>query len=284
MKTSVISTATLAIALLASSRAPADLSADQARDILNKVAPAVVSVRTATKTTMAMEGRQADKIDQESESTGCVVSPDGLTAVSLTGIDPYSSYGDMFASMGDDFRVDVQSEISDIKLRFNNGTEVPAEVVIRDKDLDIAFVRPKKKLAAPVPFVDLSASGDAEILDSTLVVTRFGKQNRWETMASVARIRAVFTKPRRMFLLQEMGDRAQESLGSLAMSQEGKTLGVILLRRLPAMGKNRPNAFLIVLPAKDVMTVAKQVEPSASSTGMSPGQKSTAKPATASKN
>lgn len=278
MKTRAIVSAVLGGALLAGP-CMAEIPAAQGRELLGKVSPAVVSVRTVTKTTMSMEGRQANNVDRESECTGCVVNADGLTAVSLSGIDPYSLYGEMMAAMGGEEDFKVQSEISDMKIRFNDGVEVPAEVAIRDKDLDLAFVRPKTRLAAPVPFIDLTSAGDAAILDPVLVVTRFGKQNRWETMAAVQQVQSVLSKPRRMFLLQDTGSQAQETLGSLAVAQDGKALGVLLLRRVPATGKDDPQILLVVLPAKDVVAVAKQVESGAAPPAPKPATKPAAKPA-----
>lgn len=278
MKTRAIVSAVLGGALLAGP-CMAEIPAAQGRELLGKVSPAVVSVRTVTKTTMSMEGRQANNVDRESECTGCVVNADGLTAVSLSGIDPYSLYGEMMAAMGGEEDFKVQSEISDMKIRFNDGVEVPAEVAIRDKDLDLAFVRPKTRLAAPVPFIDLTSAGDAAILDPVLVVTRFGKQNRWETMAAVQQVQSVLSKPRRMFLLQDTGSQAQETLGSLAVAQDGKALGVLLLRRVPATGKDDPQILLVVLPAKDVVAVAKQVESGAAPSEAKPATKPAAKPA-----
>ena len=46
-----------------------------------------------------------------------------------------------------------------MKILLDDGTEVPAEIVLRDKDLDLAFIRPKAKPASPMTSVDLTKSG-----------------------------------------------------------------------------------------------------------------------------
>ena len=41
----------------------------------------------------------------------------------------------------------METEVNDIKILLEDGAEVPAEIVLRDKDLDLAFIRPKAKPA-----------------------------------------------------------------------------------------------------------------------------------------
>ena len=68
----------------------------------------------------------------------------------------------------------MESELSDVKIVLDDGTEVPAEVVLRDKDNDLAFIRPKTKPAAPMAALDLANSGKADILDQVISLTRLG--------------------------------------------------------------------------------------------------------------
>ncbi len=239
----------------------ADITPDAARALLAKLEPAVVSVRAVSKTTMSSEGRESSKDDVEAECTGVVVNAAGLTAVSLSGVDPYSVYSDMMSSEGADSSFQVQSEVTDIKIHFADGTEIPGEIAIRDRDLDLAFIKPKTALPAAASFVDLASPGEASILDPVMTVYRFGRQNRWETVAKVQSIQSVLTKPRRMYLVEGLAMSSnQQMLGSLAASQDGKVLGMELLRKVPGSGKDRPTLLLVVLPAKDINAVAKQVE------------------------
>ncbi|MEI6915821.1 MAG: hypothetical protein WCL39_11865, partial [Armatimonadota bacterium] len=98
------------------------------------------------------------------------------------------------------------------------------------------------------------------VKDDRKSVSRFGKQNRWEMVASVEHVQAVLTKPRRMYLVESLSGQLGSVLGSLAFSPKGKVLGVELLRKVPSTGKDRPQLLLVVLPAKELLAVAKQVE------------------------
>src|SRR2546422_4160959 len=52
--------------------------------------------------------------------------------------------------------------------RSDDGTEIPAEIVLRDRDLDLAFIRPKTKPANPMPAVDLRSEEHTSELQSRL--------------------------------------------------------------------------------------------------------------------
>ena len=77
-----------------------------------------------------------------------MVDPSGLTVLALSACDPSEMYQRM---MGEDYpRTSVETEVTDMKILLDDGTELPAEIVLRDKDLDLAFIRPKTKPASPM--------------------------------------------------------------------------------------------------------------------------------------
>ena len=138
--------------------------------------------------------------------------------------------------------------------------EVAAEVDVRDRDLDLAFVSPKTPLSAPAAFVDLAAGTEAQILDQVVLVWRLGKQNSWATVAQKRDIAGVLTRPRKMYLMEAGSMGSEEQLGCLALGADGKALGMQLLRKVPGAGKDRPQVLLVILPAKEIAAIAKQVE------------------------
>lgn len=245
-----------ALAMMLSVAVQAQLAPEQGRQILGKVEPAVVSVKVTVKTTMAMEGREAGTEESENETTGLVVDPSGLAAVSLSALDPTSFYQRMYGEDDPDFQ--WKSEITDITIHFTDGAEVPGEIAIRDRDLDIAFVKPKEKLAKPAPAVDLAASSEVKILDPVLLVARRGKLSNWATAANVMYVEGVLTKPRTMYLLPTMSSYTE--VGAPAFNAEGKVVGTVLLRQMPAVGNSEPDMMMILLPANYINAVARQVE------------------------
>ncbi len=248
-----------AFATAALQMAQAELTPEAARQVLAGVEGAVVSVRIQSRTIMTMEGRESSREESESEATGCVVNAKGLTAVSLSAVDPGSLYSDLMKSTGGD-GFDMRTEITDIKLRLPDGKEVAAEVAVRDRDLDLAFVSPKTPLSAPAAFVDLAAGTEAQILDQVVLVWRLGKQNSWATVAQKRDIAGVLTRPRKMYLMEAGSMGSEEQLGCLALGADGKALGMQLLRKVPGAGKDRPQVLLVILPAKEIAAIAKQVE------------------------
>src|SRR6185369_12543088 len=80
---------------------------------------------------------------------------------------------EMYRRLSPDSKVEI--EVTDVKMILDDGTEAPAEIVLRDRDLDLAFIRPKSKPASPMTAVDLSKTGSAQLLDEIIVLDRLNK-------------------------------------------------------------------------------------------------------------
>src|SRR5215471_3306013 len=141
----------LAIALICLlSVARADDIAEKGRAILAKNQHAVVTVQLVLKSKFSVPGAGGQTTESRSDATGTVIDPSGLTVLSLTATDPGTMIQNMMGGMGEeDMKFKMETELSDLKILLDDGTEIPAEVVLRDKDLDLAFIRPKSKLATP---------------------------------------------------------------------------------------------------------------------------------------
>ena len=249
-------------ALMAAGSAKAQIAPDAARAMLTKVDPAVVSVKITAQMSYAMEGRQGEKEEQEQETTGIVVAPSGRAAGCVAARDPTAAFQTLMSAMGDadGGKFNMQTDITDLKLHFSDGREVPGEIAIRDKDLDLAFIKPKTPLTAPAAAVDFSAAAEAKVLDPVLLVFRLGKSANWTIMGRLEGINGILAKPRTMFLLNSytgntMGD---SEAGALALGVDGKVLGMCVMRTVAGTGKASGDMYQVVMPAKDVLSVAKQ--------------------------
>ena len=109
---------------------------------------------------------------------------------------------------------------------------MPAEIVLRDKDLDLAFVRPKTKPPAPMTAVDLSKSAAVEILEPVIALNRLNRAAGRAYSAAVERIDAVIQKPR-TFYIPESG-ASSASLGSPAFALNGNIVGIFVMRAVSA--------------------------------------------------
>lgn len=224
--------------------------ADKGREILNQNRHAVVTVQVVVKAS-SPGGRSGES---KQDLTGTVVDPSGLTVLALSACDP----AEMYRRISNDYKIEI--EVSDIKLLLEDGTEMAAEIVLRDKDLDLAFIRPKSRPAGPMSAVDLGKSGSARVLDEVITLNRLGKAASRAYAASVERIAAVVQKPR-MFYVSD-GDLNTTALGAPAFLPDGKILGVFVMRAVSAAGdathNYRQNMTAILLPAEDILKAAKQ--------------------------
>lgn len=242
----------------------ADELADKGREIFKNNQRAVVTVQVVMKTKYSMGGMGAQDNESKQDLTGTVVDPSGLTVLALSSTDPGSMLQNMMAGMsGEDAKFKLETELADVKILLEDGTELPAEVVLRDKDLDLAFIRPKAKPAAPMTAIDLAKSASAQVLDQVVTLNRLGKAAGRAYAVSVERITAVVQKPR-MFYIPDSG-MTSTTLGSPAFMPDGKVLGVFVMRSINSGGGGmnmfnfQPEGLTaIILPAGDIVKAAKQ--------------------------
>jgi hypothetical protein len=233
----------------------ADELAEKGREIFKKNQRAVVTVQEVLKMSPAGSSRANES---KQDLTGTVLDGSGLTVLALSACDPSEMYQRM---MGEDYsRGRVETEITDLKILLDDGTEVPAEMVLRDKDLDLAFIRPKTKPASPMPAVDLNKSAPAQLLDQVITLNRLNSAAGRAYSASVERISAVMQKPRTFYIPDST--MTATTLGSPAFALDGNLVGVMVMRAVSSKGgasrSYRDNMTSIILPAADIAKAAAQ--------------------------
>lgn len=242
------------ISILSGLTGPAqgDEIADKGRAIFEKHQRAVVSVQVVLK----VSSGSGNPREYRQEATGTVMDPSGLTVLALSACDPT----ELNRRVSQESR--MESEVTDVKILLDDNTELPAQMVLRDRDLDLAFIRPNSKPATPLPAIDLSKSGSAKILDEVISLNRLNRAANRAYSASIERISAVVEKPRTFYIPD--GAVTATSLGSPAFLVDGQVLGVFVMRAVGTAGGERPNITPIVLPAADVLKAASQApEPKA---------------------
>lgn len=236
---------------------------DQGRAIVDKNQKAVVTVQMVIKQKFSMAGMGTQDNESKSETTGFIVDPSGLTVVSLTETDPSALMQDMMENMPNEDGFKVESQVSDIKLLLDDGTEMPARVVLRDKDLDLAFIRPEQAPAQPLTAIDLAQSADPVIMDPVLALNRLGKVAGRTLAVSLERISAVIRKPRTLFI--PGNDPTHSGLGSPVFAMDGRIIGMLAMRRIKSEGGGggmfggmQDNMMGVVVPARDILDGAQQ--------------------------
>jgi len=240
--------------------ARADDAADQGRQIMTKCADAVVTLKMVLKTRMASEGREMNEDEDTNETKGTVIDASGLVVASLTDVDP-SHVIAMRMQDNPDFTMEI--EVTDLKIRLASGKEIPAQIVLRDKDLDLVYIRPTEKPEAPLAAVDLADSAEAGVLDEILVLSRMSEAANLVPSASLDRVLAVVEKPRRLYVpgLPTM----MAGLGCPVFALDGHVIGIVVVRSIPqhAGGSDSPygDSMPVIIPAADVTEGAKQASP-----------------------
>jgi len=247
----------------------ADELTDKGRAIFKEHQHSVVTVQIVVKSKFSVGGMGGQSNESRQDVTGSVVDPSGLTVVSLSATDPAQMMQSMFSGMSDeDMKFKMDTELSDLKILLEDGTEVPAEVVLRDKDKDLAFIRPKAKLSTPLRALDLTRSSKAEVLDQVIALNRLGNAAGRAYAASVERISAVVERPR-LFYVPETS-MTTTTLGAPAFTLDGKLLGLFVMRSLRGGGGGGGGLFgalsmqaqsmtAIIVPAEDILKAVKQV-------------------------
>lgn len=249
--------------------ARADEISEKGRALFTKYQHAVVTVQVVLKNKISMAGRGGQSNESRQDVAGTIVDPSGLTVLALSSVDPAQLVQNLMPD--DDSRLKVESELTDVKMLLEDGTEVPAEVVLRDKDLDMAFIRPKAKLEKPLPAVDLADAGKAEILDVVIGLNRLGNAAGRAYSASVERVAAIVQRPR-LFYVPD-ANMTTSTVGCPAFTLDGKFLGVFVTRAIKgggggsALNMQSGNFTGIILPAEDVRKAAEQAPAVAAASG-----------------
>jgi len=194
--------------------------------------------------------------DQERkfESLGTVIDAGGMVVTSLSTIDPAREVsGREYNTQSGRVRIEAAAKLNEVKIVMGDGTEVPADVVMKDTDLDLAFVRPRadSKEAKSVTFkwIDLAKSTTCGIADDTVTVVRMNEALNRQPGVQGGQVVAIAQKPR-TFLGISGG-----ALGCPTFAMDGKIIGLTVMRILRDRGP-----ATVVLPAADVLEVAEQAK------------------------
>jgi hypothetical protein len=234
------------------------------RDVMARRGDAVITLLGTLKARMSQAGRDRPAPDQAVQASATVLDATGLTVVALSTVDPGSIFAKNPALSAS--KMSLETELTDVKLRLPDGTEVPAKIVLRDSDLDLLFVRPATAPAKPMASVD-TAAPSFNAVDAIVLVRRTQEVAGWQPAASLAAIEVVVDKPRRFYLLSTAA--ATGGLGSSVFDLKGQFGGLVALRASEDARHNALNGMTggmlqtlgmvpVVIPASDIREIAKQ--------------------------
>jgi len=221
------------------SAALADDIAEAGRKVAFQWGKAVVYVELVVRIDYG-DGRPEES---KPSGTGVIVDPYGLTLVPMSGT-------------GIDFD---GAKVVSAKIRLYDGTEMPSAVVLRDADLDMVFLRPLKKPAKPMAFVDMKTGVKVSQLQDVVVLFRQEKIANCALSAVIEQIRAVVDKPR-LFYVPSLSAGSSE-YGAPVFSLEGRPVGVVLYRYAASSSSysdSDSSSIKAIIPAADVLKAAVQ--------------------------
>ena len=263
---------------LAATTALASASTAEFRDTTKKLSSthgeAVVWLSVLAKTSMSAEGDvpaqiksalAAQEKEDKSEVTGTVVDASGLIVTALGGLDKSSMVdGQTIPTPQGPIKLKASSEIKEVKVITADGSEVPADLVLKDEDLGLAFikVRSESEEAKGVEFkaIDLADSAPGQLLDECVALGRLDEALNREPSLLSSEITGMTTKPRTFYRVPT------DSVGCPVFLANGKLLGISVLRQGKG-GSARGGQIQVnpvVLPAADIAKIATQAKESKS--------------------
>lgn len=224
---------------------------EKAREVAKKNQQAVIWVTAMAKIEASGGGRSLGAPrDVKMQALGTVIDPSGLVVVALSAIDPAFALNGQTANIGGEaVKISAKSEHSQVKINIGEQ-EIAAKIVMKDTDLDLAFIMPEKadtKLG--VTPLKLEKAPKLELLDELICLGRLPKSMEQAPAAALSEVSGIVTKPRAFIL----GGR---TVGGVVMSLDGAVVGITATYRPdPA---NPTATTLVIVPAEDVMEIAKQ--------------------------
>lgn len=222
---------------------------EQNKDSIVKVTGvAQIRLSAAARPGLTMPERE-DKV----RADGTLVDAKGLVALSLSAIDPSRLVDGREAnSPAGPIKVEASATLKELEIILGDGTEIPATMVFKDTDLDLAFVRPKADApeAKGVTFdpIDLAAAGSSQVADYTVSVIRLEDLFNNDPAMMPGQVSAVIERPRPFYL----GTNVVR--GCPMFTLDGKVLGIGVVRMSKTQGQG-----MALVPAAEVQKLLAQI-------------------------
>lgn len=207
------------------------LASPAERKAIVNQASSVLCVEVTMETSYSIEGSE-DKDEQQSNATGIVIDKSGLLVVPLLMINPTGVIKQMMEQMGDtdpsakkmleSMRVDVKK----IVVRLTDGTELPATVLLKDDQTELAVIKTASPFPDTVKPITVSDGVSVDLGDDLYCLSRLGSVSNFAPRVQGAYISAKITDPKLRYVVE--GNMSDE--GIPAFTGDGKWAGVILTK------------------------------------------------------
>lgn len=255
MKKLIVCLLTALCLLPAGLRAAANEDIALAKRLCDQYQDAVVWISAVAKISISSTSPLARNIpdrEQKFEALGTFVDGSGLLVTALSNIDPSAQVsGRTINTPQGSVTLDASTILKEVKIILPDGSEIPADVVMKDADLDLAFLRPKPdaREAKDVKFtyVDLKESGTAGLADQVVSLARADEILNRQPQVGRGQVVTVTKRPRQFLRVNNA------TPGAPTFDMEGKLLGLGINRSTRERGP-----ITVVLPTADVLDIAEQ--------------------------
>lgn len=265
-----------AATVLADTTTPAAASTAELRDTGKKLSEnhknAIVWLSVLARISMGAEGEvpaqlkaalSSQEKEEKTEVTGTIIDSSGLIVTALGAMDKSSVMdGQTVNTPMGPIKLKASSVMKEIKVIMADGSEIPADLVLKDEDLGLAFVkiRTDSDETKGVEFqaIDLADSTKGELLDECIALGRLDESLNREASLLTSEISGITTRPRTFYRVNT------DAIGCPVFLANGKLLGVSVLRN-PKGGAVRSNQIQIspiILPADEIAKIAEQAKAS----------------------
>ena len=224
----------------------AESTVETARSIYQQHGESLVWVLAVLDIEASAGGQQAQRQEQEIEVLGSVVHQEGLVAVSLSQLNPTIALrGRKVNTPAGPMQLETKVSYRNVRVLMEDGTEIPAKVLVTDEDIDLAVIGPDKDSEdmeeATYKPVDLASDATLSVLDPQILLYRLNKHMDRTLAVEIGQCAAVIKRPRTYYQCTMIG------AGGSVYNAAGEFVGVELNR----LNKGQP-VMTVVVPAADL--------------------------------
>lgn len=264
MKCSRARKAVVVFGLAAAMLRAAPSSADEptpvpARTVFEQNRESIVKVTGVAQIRISADrpGMNAPEREEKVRADGTIIDDRGLIVLSLSAIDPSRLIdGREVKSAEGPVKVGATATLNELEIILGDGTEIPATLVFKDEDLDLAFLRPKSDApeaqGATFDPIDLAAAGEVLVGDSTVSVTRLEDLFNNAPAMMPGQVSAVIERPRLLFVAPNA------VRGCPTFTLDGKLIGIGIIRHR-ATGVGQGSASPAIVPAGEIRKLVGQI-------------------------
>lgn len=228
---------------------------DAGKRVFEKGRTRIVSIKVVASTVI-----KDQKEEIKMESQGMVLDEKGTVLVAFSSIDPIKYLIKMFSLMGMGSQTanlkKLTSSIDDIKYILDNGKEVQAKLIITDKDLDVAIIKPEKP-GEKFDFFEVRELEKPALFDEMVAFFRLSKDYNRELSFITTSVNCRLTKPEDLFLVQ-----GGIPMSCLIFDKQGRFAGLSVSRGTDdedTKSLGMANSMVTsILPAKEILEIIKQ--------------------------